>query len=109
MLCRVPTNFLGGTISGNLAPTHPLAGMDLQNQRGDLQPPSNKALLEKVWPERPWFPLSTSYPEINQRGHIGKGSVGSPESKTVGVATVLQTTPYGRPHGAWVPEEHKDA
>ena len=52
------------------------------------------------------FP-STSYPEINQRGHIGKESVGSSESKIVGVATVLQTTPYGGPHGAWVPEEHK--
>ena len=46
-------NFLGGTISGNLAPTPPPAGMDLQNQAGNLQPPppSDKALLKKVWPE----------------------------------------------------------
>ena len=92
--CRVPVNFLGGTSSGNLAPTPPPAGMDLQNHVGDLRPPPcDKAFLEKVWPERSWFPLSTSYPEINQRGHIGEGSAGSPESKTVGVATVLQTTP----------------
>ena len=41
--------------------------------------------------------------------HIGKGSVGGPESKTVGVATVLQATPHGGPRGAQVPEEHKDA
>ena len=32
-----------------------------------------------------------------------------PRSKTVGVATVLQTTPYGGPHGALMPEEHEDA
>ena len=31
------------------------------------------------------------------------------ESKTVGVATVLQTTPHGGPHGTQVPEEHADA
>ena len=53
--------------------------------------------------------LSTSYPKINQRGHIGKGSEGSLESKTVGVATVLQTTPHGGPHKAKVLEEHQDA
>ena len=28
-------------------------------------PLSDKALLKMVWPERPWSPLSTSYPEIN--------------------------------------------
>ena len=84
--------------------------MDLQNQMGNLQPPlSDKAFLKKVWPERPRFPLSTSYPDINQRVHIGKGSAGSPESTTVGVATVLQTTPHGGPRGAQVPEEHEDA
>ena len=38
-IAAIPANFLGGTISGNLAPTPPLAGMDLQNQLGNLQPP----------------------------------------------------------------------
>ena len=38
--------------------------------------------------------------EINKRGHIGKGSAGGLESKTVGVATVLQATPHGGPNGA---------
>ena len=41
--------------------------------------------------------------------YIGKGSAGGLESKTVGVATVLQATPHGKPHGAEVIEEDKDA
>ena len=47
--------------------THPASGvMNLQSQMGDLHPlPSNKGFLKKMWPERPRFPLSTSYPDIN--------------------------------------------
>ena len=40
---------------------------------------------------------------------MGKGSRGGPENETVGVATVLYTTPYGGPYGARVPKEHEDA
>ena len=40
---------------------------------------------------------------------MGKGKQGGRQSKTVGVSTVLQTTSYDGPHGAWVPEEHEDA
>ena len=36
--CSVLANSLGGTISGNLAPTLPPEGMDVQNQLGNLQP-----------------------------------------------------------------------
>ena len=100
-LCRVPANFLGGTISGNLAPTRHRWGWFFGTSQGICSPPpSDKDLLKKAWPERSRSALSTSYPKINERGHICKGSAGGLESKAVGVATVLQATPHGGPHGA---------
>ena len=48
--------------------TYPASGGDGSSEpvgESAAPPPSDKALLKKVWPERPWFPLSTSYPEIN--------------------------------------------
>ena len=61
-----PCKFPGWNFKWKLS-TYPALGRDGSSEPvGEpAAPPSDKALLKKVWPERSRSPLSTSYPKIN--------------------------------------------